>query len=276
MTTPAGFTILEHACTPKHPGRVCEDGVVVTEHFAAVVDGATTPHAIGTSGRTTGRIALEAVTAVLDALTPDATRTQFLHACQAAIAAAAAADGLDAGLPVAVAVVYSAARRELWVVGDCRWAIDGSGPARVRRDVDDVAVEARALILTAAMSTGTTAAQLRAHDIGRERTAAIRAAKVAFRNAGPTCRWAFAALAGDGVPGDHLVRTVPVPAGAHVVLTTDGYLSAAPTLAAAESELTAALVADPLCIGPAGATKCPQPGWDSFDDRTYLRLVTHH
>lgn len=274
MGTGTGFVVVESTCVPKHPGRVCEDAVVVTDHHAAVVDGATTPHAVGSSGRTTGRIARDAVTAAITTLAPDATLPDFLRAARAGIAAAAVADDLEVGLPVAVAVVYSAWHRQVWVVGDCRWAVNGTGAATTRRDVDDVAVEARAVILRAALAAGHTVDELMVDDVGRQATAPIRAAKRAFRNAGPDCPWAFAALAGDSTPADHLVSVVAVPRGSQVVLASDGYLSAAATLDAAEAELAAALAADPLCIGPARATKCLQPGWDSFDDRAYLRLVT--
>ncbi|MEU1813265.1 hypothetical protein [Micromonospora aurantiaca (nom. illeg.)] len=61
-----------------------------------------------------------------------------------------------------------------------------------------------------------------------------------------------------------------------VVLASDGYLAAAPNLAAAEADLAASLRADPLRIGPHPGTKGLTDGQTSFDDRTYLRLTVTH
>lgn len=272
MSSKFTFTVHEARVTPKAPGRVSEDGLVITDHFAAVIDGATTPHAVGADGRTSGKIAMDALTDAVTHLDPDATLEEFLTAAATTIAAHARAADLPPDLPTAVAVIYSAHRNELWSVGDARWAINGVHGPIGRRDVDTVAAAARATILQGQLLRGATVADLRANDVGRAGTVAIRDAKLAFRNnvnAGPL---AFAALTGTPVPVQ-LTETLTVPAGADVVLASDGYLTAAATLLDAETDLAAALAQDPLCMSVIAATKCPASDSGSFDDRTYLRLT---
>lgn len=274
MPTAAAFTVTEHALTGKSATKACEDGLVVTEHFAAVIDGATTPRWTGTDGRTSGTVAKDALVRLLHDLPATATLTEFLTAATAAIADEARASGMDPHYPTAVTAIYSAHHRQLWSVGDARWSVTGHAASAERRDVDQVAAAARAAILHAELLSGATVEDLRTNDVGRERTAALRAAKVTFRNnlaAGP---YAFAALNGATDVPLELTETIDVSAGATVVLTTDGYLSPAPTLVAAETQLWDTLAADPLCIDLIKATKCPARAGETFDDRTYLRLTT--
>ena len=58
-----------------------------------------------------------------------------------------------------------------------------------------------------------------------------------------------------------------------VVIASDGYLSAAPTLESAEQALALSLAEDPQRMTTNPGTKGVKPGAESFDDRTYIRLL---
>jgi hypothetical protein len=84
--------------------------------------------------------------------------------------------------------------------------------------------------------------------------------------------WAYAAL--NGKPIDFsLVNIRPVPRDVGtIVITSDGYPLALPTLEASEDLLDRLLTQDPLCIGPLLGTKGVSPGNVSYDDRSYLKI----
>jgi len=69
------------------------------------------------------------------------------------------------------------------------------------------------------------------------------------------------------------IDVVTVPEGTtEIILATDGYRVIRPTLEETEAVLKKQLAQDPHCIGVLKSTKGLQPGNESFDDRTYLRL----
>lgn len=76
--------IIEHFIQGKrHNAQLCEDGWVVTPHFAAVVDGSTSKVA----GRNGGRMAMELVCKALHTLPPLADKATMLHHLTAVFAA---------------------------------------------------------------------------------------------------------------------------------------------------------------------------------------------
>jgi len=68
------------------------------------------------------------------------------------------------------------------------------------------------------------------------------------------------------------VKVLSVPAGAEVVLASDGYPTIADDLRAKEAILHACLEADPLMIGRYPRVKGLSKGQVSFDDRSYVRF----
>jgi glycerophosphoryl diester phosphodiesterase len=57
-----------------------------------------------------------------------------------------------------------------------------------------------------------------------------------------------------------------------IVLASDGYPVLCPTLAESEQQLQKQREEDPLNIGTFQATKAFHPDFNSFDDRSYIRL----
>lgn len=73
------FTIIEQALTGKAgDASLCEDALVITPGFAAVIDGATSKSPLRFSGKTTGRVAAELLSEVVAALPADATLDRFV------------------------------------------------------------------------------------------------------------------------------------------------------------------------------------------------------
>ena len=111
----------------------CEDGYVSTPHFAAVVDGSTSKAAVaGTSlpskpSKTGGRLAMETVCGIIKTLSPSATLHELVGQASAALRTLwpEGAEREAASRPTCSAVVYSACRREVWMIGDCQCRFGG-------------------------------------------------------------------------------------------------------------------------------------------------------
>jgi hypothetical protein len=246
----------------------CEDAILATETFAAIIDGATTADGgRDGSGRTWGRIASETCSAVLASLAPDATVD---HALRQFSDALTTVSGPDDG-PSATVVVFSAVRREVWRIGDTSFALDGRPHPPPPKEIDSVLSRVRALELQTQLAEGATVQELRARDPGREMITPLLQRMHVFRNR--LGEWGFGAVSARPTPEKFIERTKVPAHTSELVLCSDGYPSPSPTLEEAEDDLARKLGADPLCISVLRSTKGVAPDAISFDDRAYLRLA---
>lgn len=113
-----GIQVLERFVEGKTDDGTCEDMIVVTDHFAAVIDGASDATGARFAGKTGGRFAAEVVAATIASLPANADARTFADALAdaltQAVAAAAGELGADTRWPVAVLTCASAHRREVW------------------------------------------------------------------------------------------------------------------------------------------------------------------
>lgn len=255
----------------KRPDQsLCEDGYVLTPHFAAVVDGSTSK----VSGRAGGRMAMQAVCEALPLLPPDAGKGEMLTrltACLARLNPPEAQAAAQYRLTCS-AVIYSAARRVVWMVGDCQCRFGGRTYTNGKL-IDHVLTRARQEALRYLLAHGHTADELRRNDLGRACIADALREQTNFQN----CRQPrnpFVYTVFDGTPIDPAaVPELTVPDGVgECILSSDGYPVLADTLAESEAKLAELLAADPLCMGPNAGTKAWIEGNASFDDRCYLRF----
>lgn len=256
----------------------CEDGLFVGEHYIAVVDGATSSSGVKLPTKTPGRLAMELVVGAMNHLEPSAEAEAALLSLNQKIADSYAEAGVYKSMkssPVdrwsASAVVYSIARHELWFIGDCQALVDGVLVTNTKL-VDDVTAGARALFLEACLKSGQSLEGLQRHDVGREYIFPLLQRQSYFQNGTSPSEFNFAAL--DGFFSDtNLIKIVPVPKSAHeIALASDGYPELLPTLAESEKALQAVLTEDPLLFRKYKSAKGLQPGNNSFDDRTYVRV----
>lgn len=255
--------------------ELCEDGIVVTSHFAAVIDGATdkTGLRFGEGGITGGRHAMLVVIDAIKELDPGADLADAVRALTRALA-----DRLPRGLavhqlPSAVATVYAAARHEVWQIGDVGFRFEGRPRTQPPKHVDEINVAMRVAVLRAELIRGVPLATLAATDPGREAITPLLERQALFANnpaAGPL---AYPMLDSRPVPLE-LISTTAVPDGTReLVLASDGYPEILATLAETEARLAVLVAEDPLCIGPMAGTKAVKRGHSGYDDRAYLRLA---
>lgn len=254
----------------------CEDGAVVTDHFAAVIDGATDKGPPRTyDGMKPGRFAMRVCSEAIGTLDPQSTAEAAAAHITGLLAERMPAGTAAATGPTAVAAIYSAGRREVWQIGDVDFWHAGLPVPRQqsRKTVDRYASEIRAAITAACLAGGMSPGQVAADDPGRAAIRSLLERQGVFKNNPGAGAWAYAAL--DGTPVDaSLISVTPVPAEvSELVLASDGYPAIFPTLQETERHLAALLEEDPLCVGPLAGTKGVNPGNDSYDDRCYLKIT---
>lgn len=271
------FTVIEQALTGKAgDASLCEDALVITPGFAAVIDGATSKSPLRFSGKTTGRVAAELLSEVVAALPADATMDRFVaeagerfvafYRCNGILGRAAAEPACRLTASVAV---YSDARREVWSVGDCRLRL-GDTVFMPEKAVDVRLAGKRAAAIEAYLAQGGSLDALRVHDVGRMAIASELREQLSAQN-NPELPEAYGVIDGF-TPYAADVHCYRVEPGSEVVLSTDGYPLPLSTLSAAEHYLGEILRDDPLCFRRYKSTKGWYDGCLSFDDRAYVRL----
>lgn len=256
-----------------------DDAIVVAPHFAAVIDGATAKSVVQYGvGLTSGAFAAAMVAEVVPTLPADCTALEAVQRITAQFQDYYTRKNLVLQLshapyerPAASVLIYSAARREVWSIGDCQARIAG---VEVRHDkaIDQVLAAARAVAIEMELAGGALASELAKHDIGREFILPLLRRQSLFQNTTSDSPYAYGVIDGFPVP-ERFITVHPLPDGPQdLVLTSDGYPSATSTLAEGEALLERYLAVDPLCARYLPRTKGRETGSVSFDDRAYLRL----
>ncbi|PIP00723.1 hypothetical protein [Pleomorphomonas carboxyditropha] len=266
------FRVVESLCaTGKESEAKKEDRLVVTDDFAAVIDGATSSGPIG--DRPGGIVAAEAVERAVKELPPAATVRDFVDRATANIAAAIG-DWPDETLmrPSAVAAVWSRARGEVWRVGDCHVRIDGRAyPGG--KEIDRIGYEFRCAVIRARLRLGLTNLEAERRVPTMEQPfRPLVTAQHAFLNLDSDDPLAYGGLAGTFVP-DRFVEVIEATAARDIVLASDGFLSPPATLAEGLAEITRIRENDPLMVDLVMGSRPFMPGRDYFDDTTYLRIA---
>lgn len=253
-----------------------EDRIVVTDHYACVLDGVTDKTGIVIDGESTGRFAVSVVADAIGVLPPEADFRTALTAMSAALDAAI--HNAYAGMGIAVepgtrpglvVVVYARARNEIWRMGDGAFRIDDA-VYPFDKKMDIFTSEARAVRLEMAVRTGMTVEDLRENDIGRAFIEPLLKHQYLFQNSDED--YGYGCLNGEHVP-DAFLEVFDVPEGAkEIVLASDGYPEVLGTLDATEAALKEILAEDPMLFRCFKSTKGLDAGKVSFDDRSYLRL----
>ena len=287
--------IIESSIIGKKSPEACEDGMVVTDDFIAVIDGSTskTPKHLNPDMKN-GRYAMMLISEYIrEELKADASVDDFCQGVTAYIYNKVYEKlGLEERLKehpeerlTASAILYSRTRNEVWMVGDCQAIIDGKlyengkpyeqeiarkrvelieqglSPAEARKQIEPLLIKA---MLSGQNQTYTV---IDGFPIYREGVKVV--------SVSDSCSVQDTVPASDTVPCSDSVSasgTISV-SSSEIVLASDGYPFLEPTLAASEAALAEQIANDPQNIHSFIATKGIVEGNKSFDDRTYIRFV---
>ena len=287
--------IIESSIIGKKSQEACEDGMVVTDDFIAVIDGSTskTPKHLNPDMKN-GRYAMMLISEYIrEELKADASVDEFCQGVTAYIYNKVYEKlGVEERLKehpeerlTASAILYSRTRNEVWMVGDCQAIIAGKlyengkpyeekiarkrvelieqglSPAEARKQIEPLLIKA---MLSGQNQTYTV---IDGFPIYRE--------GVKIVSVSDSCSVQDSVPASDSVTCSDSVSasgTISV-SSSEIVLASDGYPFLKPTLAASEAALAEQIANDPQNIHSFIATKGIVEGNKSFDDRTYIRFV---
>ncbi len=270
----ASFRVLESLlCSKSGNADGGDDLLVVTPHFAAVLDGASDSSGAVYGGVGAARFVARIGARVIETMPPDATAHEAVIRMSEAVRKGlreTTPNRSPARPPCFVFVMYSAARRELWRVGDPQYLIDGQGH-NPEMAVDAVVVKTRQLVTHAHLLARSTVDTLRREDPGHEAIKPLLELQTQFMNRGDS-PYGYGAISGSEVPAEFIEVTEVSVDAREVVLASDGYPQVKPTLGESEAWLKGVLERDPLLIDLHVAAKGWRPENASFDDRAYLRL----
>ena len=293
--------IIESSIIGKKSPEACEDGMVVTDDFIAVIDGSTskTPKHLNPDMKN-GRYAMMLISEYIrEELKADASVDDFCQGVTAYIYNKVYEKlGVEERLKehpeerlTASAILYSRTRNEVWMVGDCQAIIDeklyengkpyeekiarkrvelieqGLSPAEARKQIEPLLIKA---MLSGQNQTYTVIDGFPIYREGVKVVSVSDSSSVQDSvSSSDSCSvqdpvsCSGSASASDTIPSS----------SSEIVLASDGYPFLKPTLAASEAALAEQIANDPQNIHSFIATKGIVEGNKSFDDRTYIRFV---
>ena len=292
--------IIESIIIGKKSQEACEDGMVITDDFIAVIDGSTskTPKHLNPDMKN-GRYAMMLISEYIrEELKADASVDDFCQGVTAYIYNKVYEKlGVEERLKehpeerlTASAILYSRTRNEVWMVGDCQAIIDGKlyengkpyeekiarkrvelieqglSPAEARKQIEPLLIKA---MLSGQNQTYTV---IDGFPIYREGVKVVSVSdSCSVQDSVPASN---SVPASDSVPCSDSVSASGtfLVSSSEIVLASDGYPFLKPTLAESEAALAEQIANDPQNIHSFIATKGIVEGNKSFDDRTYIRF----
>lgn len=273
--------VIESKIEGKKSPESCEDGLVVTADFIAVIDGSTskTPHHLSPDMKN-GRYAMVLISEYIQhELKPESTVEDFCEGVTSYIYNKVyRQQGIEEQMQAhpeerltASAILYSKAKNEVWMVGDCQ-AIIGGKLYENNKPFEEIVARRRVELIRQGFTPQEARKTIEPLLIqamleGQNKTYTVidgfsiyqKGVKVVSLNAPQK-----------NVETD-VADSLPLPTK-EIVLASDGYPFLKPTLAESEEALAHLLAYDPQCTHEFIATKGIVEGNKSFDDRTYIRF----
>ena len=287
--------IIESSIIGKKSPAACEDGMVVTDDFIAVIDGSTskTPKHLNPDMKN-GRYAMMLISEYIrEELKADASVDDFCQGVTTYIYNKVYEKlGVEERLKehpeerlTASAILYSRTRNEVWMVGDCQAIIDGKLYENGKPYEQEIARK-RVELIEQGLSPAEARKQIeplliKAMLSGQNQTYTVIDGFPIYREGVKVVSVSDSSSVQDSVPASDSVPcsdsasasdTIP-SSSSEIVLASDGYPFLKPTLAASEATLAEQIANDPQNIHSFIATKGIVEGNKSFDDRTYIRFV---
>ena len=277
--------IIESKIVGKKSQEACEDGMVVTDDFIAVIDGSTskTPKHLNPDMKN-GRYAMLLISEYIrEQLKADASVDDFCQGVTEYIynkvyqplgVAERLAQHPEERL-TASAILYSRVRKEVWMVGDCQ-AIIGGKLYENGKPYEEKIAQKRVDLIRQGLSPTEARKQIepllvKAMLEGQNKTYAVIDGFPIYREGVRVVPLKMKQASND-IETYLEEHSKPISSPYEVVLASDGYPFLKPTLAESEEALAKQIANDPQNIKTFIATKGIVEGNKSFDDRTYVRI----
>ena len=278
--------IIESNIIGKKSQEACEDGLVMTDDFIAVIDGSTskTPKHLSPDMKN-GRYAMMLISEYIQQeMKADATVDEFCEGITAYIYNKVYLPmGIEEQLRLhpeerltASAIIYSNQKKEVWMVGDCQAIINGKLYDNSKPYEQEIA-QKRVELIAQGLSPAEARKQIeplliKAMLSGQNQTYTVVDGFPIYREGVKIVALKMKPVS-SSIETYFQEQTKPVSSPNEVVLASDGYPFLKPTLAESEAALAEQIANDPQCIHDFIATKGLVAGNKSFDDRTYIRFI---
>lgn len=256
------INVIERKVEGKHNMETCEDAIVLTPHFVAVIDGSTSKTTFRHyHGASNGRMAMTIIKNYIEReaeanMTIDSFCrgvTSYINQIYRVSQNLRRMEQHPEERLTASVAIYSCERKEVWMIGDCQAIVDQVYYNNDKPDEAVIAAKRSQLI-----KQGVTPSEARR---------LIEPMLVRSVIGGQNKSYAVV----DGFPV-FMQGVIVIPAHSEVVLATDGYPFLRSTLAESEETLSRQLRKDPQNIETFLATKGIKEGNSSFDDRAFIRF----
>lgn len=278
-TTPTGdfsiiptYGILEQFCASKTTvPEECEDMLVISDNYIAVIDGATSKTDNTFEGKTGGKIAAELISSYLKTGVIDSDMDYKTATCriQSELQEYAKNHRLEEnGIHLcASAVIYSIAKRQIWAVGDCQFMLNRKHYTFYKK-VDTILSDTRSLAIHMLLQSGFTEDDLKKEDQARKLILDELKMQQYLENRDD--EYGYSVFSSQGSVKN--VAVTDVPPGSEIILASDGYPELFATLSESEARLNELIRLDPLCYKIYKSTKGLMENCTHFDDRSYIRF----
>lgn len=251
-----------------------EDGIIVTDDFAAVIDGSTSKSTVNIHNDVSnGRYCMLLICDYIKQAKKDIDVVEFCKGVTEFVRSHYDKDLLihlslhPEERMAASCVIYSNYHKQIWMIGDCQCIVEQcfyDNP----KPYEAVLAERRSEIAIQMIEQdGITIEELTVDDKARKAIIPEMIEYMKEQNK------SYAVIDGFDIPMKG-VRIIKLLENEHnIILASDGYPSLKPTLELSEKCLESQLASDPLNIFYFKATKACMKGNNSFDDRTFLKFI---
>lgn len=267
--------VIESFIKGKISEAMCEDRLVISDNFIAVIDGVSSKSHYLDNGKTTGNIASGIIKDIIKSMPKETSLQKFVLMVNEGYENYYNNSSFDLDIDryglQAMAVVYSDFEKKIRLIGDCVAVVEDDYFINPKLS-DIVLEELRSLKAHIDLhnSNLTDEEYFDENEAARKFIEPLIIESTVFANDNST-RWGYSVLNGKDIPID-LCKVINVKKGETIILASDGYPHVFNTLDDTEENLKKVIENDPYFYKDFISTKGLKHGQISYDDRTYVKF----
>lgn len=260
----------------KDNADLCEDGLVITTNYIAVIDGVTSKGKILWDNKTSGVYVKSLLVEAIKKMSPNfdakncieylnsLIKDEYIKRNMCEIAKEHPEERLQANL-----ILFNIKKNEIWLWGDCQTLVNNK-LVHIEKKTDKILSEVRSLFIDLELKNGKSIKDITKNDTGRKYILPLLKQSIKYNNTAE--EYGNNVLDGLNIIPENVIK-INVNKDDEIILASDGYPFLKNTLEKSEEKLKEVLEKDPLLIHMYKSTKGLQEGNISYDDRTYIRFT---
>lgn len=258
--------------------ELCEDAIVVSENFIAVIDGVTSQEN-SIKGKALGKIISNILKNIIPTIPGKYSCEEAINYLNEKILEEYKKEEIydlikddPRKQPAASVVIYSKFYNQIWMIGDCK-ALYGNNTIDNELEVDIMYAKLRKILIEYLLETGYTEDELLEDDITRKFIDETTKRQPLIRNKRFYGRYDYVSIDGFNKLDMELIKIVDIPKDVtEIAFCTDGYRKIFATLKECEEYNKHVEEEDPLCYKEYLYERGFVKNQESYDDRAYIRF----